>query len=466
MLQIYNTLTRKKEIFKPLKGKNVGLYACGPTPYHFAHLGNFRAYVFVDVLRRYLQYKGYKVIHITNLTDVDDKTIKNSQKEGVPLKKFTDKYIKEFFTDVKMLNILRAKEYPRATDYIDDMVKLIKVLLKKGIAYKGEDGSVYYNISKFKEYGKLSGVNLSGLLAGASERVSADEYKKEKPADFALWKAWSKEDGPVFWDTKLGRGRPGWHIECSAMAMKYLGKTFDIHAGGIDLMFPHHENEIAQSEGATGKRFVKYWLHNEHLLVDGRKMSKSLGNFYTLRDILAKGYSPMAIRYILLASQYREQLNFTLQALDGAESTVRRFIDFMDRVSEVKKTGKVFVKTLISKTEKEFTGMINDDLNMPEALAVIHSFVHDVNKLIDENKLTKSDAAAVKKLMLKFDSVLGLNLGKKKEAVPATVKELIKEREEARTRKDFAAADSIRNRIRQLGWIVEDAPKGARIKKA
>ena len=288
---LFNTLTRRKEPFTPLEIGKVKMYTCGPTVYDYAHIGNFRAFLFEDLLKRWLLLQGFKVTHVMNLTDVDDKTIRGSQKQGLPLRQFTDFYIKAFFEDIKTLNILAADVYPRATDRIPEMVALIKTLMDKGYAYRGEDGSIYYCISKFPDYGKLSKLKTAELKAGA--RVSQDEYAKEEAQDFALWKAWTPEDGDVFWETELGKGRPGWHIECSAMSMKYLGETFDIHCGGVDNIFPHHENEIAQSEAASGKKFVNYWLHNEHLQVEGKKMSKSLGNYYTLRDLLAKQCDPV-----------------------------------------------------------------------------------------------------------------------------------------------------------------------------
>ncbi|MEM7819165.1 MAG: cysteine--tRNA ligase, partial [Candidatus Aenigmatarchaeota archaeon] len=290
VLKLFNTLTRKKEVFKPIKKNEVRMYTCGPTVYDFAHIGNFRTYVWQDILKRWLLFKGFKVKHVMNLTDIDDKTIKGAREQGISLREFTEKYIKAFFEDSKTLNLLPADVYPRATEHIREIVELIKILIEKGYAYKGEDGSIYYDISKFKDYGKLSKLKIKELKAGA--RVKSDSYTKEEAYDFALWKAWDPEDGEVFFETEIGKGRPGWHIECSAMSMKYLGETFDIHTGGVDLIFPHHENEIAQSEAATGKKFVNYWLHAEHLIVEGRKMSKSLGNFYTLRDLLAKGYDP------------------------------------------------------------------------------------------------------------------------------------------------------------------------------
>jgi cysteinyl-tRNA synthetase len=329
-LKLYNTLTRKKEAFKPIKKGKVGMYVCGPTIYSFAHIGNFRAYMSADILRRWLKFKGFGIKQIMNLTDVDDKTIRDSKRKGISLSKFTAKYSKIFFEDLDTLNIERAERYPKATDHIKEMAALVNALMKKGLAYRGKD-AIYYSIEKFKDYGKLAHLEKAQLKPGA--RVKQDEYDKEHAHDFALWKLWDKDDGNVFWNVEIGgkpsKGRPGWHIECSAMSMKYLGPTFDIHTGGVDLIFPHHQNEIAQSEGATGKPFVRYWLHNEHLLVNGEKMSKSAGNFYTLRDLIKKGHDAMAIRYQLLATHYRQKLNLTDDALKAAKQAVDRLTDFV-----------------------------------------------------------------------------------------------------------------------------------------
>ncbi|MCX6799432.1 MAG: cysteine--tRNA ligase, partial [Candidatus Diapherotrites archaeon] len=320
MLKLYNTIGRKKQPFKPLHGKTVGMYTCGPTVYNYIHIGNLKSFLAEDVLKRYLLYKGFKVKHVRNLTDVDDKTINGSRMEGVPLREFTEKYTRAFFEDIESVRILPAGIYPKATEHIAEMVKLIKALLRKGYAYKGDDGSIYYSIKKFKNYGKLAGINFRELKVGA--RVKQDTYDKGEAQDFALWKSWAPDDGDVYWETEIGKGRPGWHIECSAMSMKYLGSTFDIHGGGEDLVFPHHENEIAQSEGATGKKFVRYWVHNAFLLVNGEKMSKSLGNYYTLRDL--KDYNPIAVRYLMISSSYRQPLNFTFEALRAAQSALDR----------------------------------------------------------------------------------------------------------------------------------------------
>ena len=466
MLKLYNTLTRKGEAFKPLKDKAVGLYSCGPTVYNYPHIGNYRAYIFADILKRYLLFRGYKVKHIMNITDVDDKTIRDSCKEGISLKEFTGRYEKAFFEDLDALNIMPADSYPRATEHIKEMVAIIKELLKKGFAYKGEDGSIYFNIGKFKGYGKLANINVSKLKAGASGRVIKDEYEKEDVQDFALWKAYDKADGNVFWKTEIGKGRPGWHIECSAMSMKYLGKTFDIHCGGIDLIFPHHQNEIAQSEGSTGKQFVKYWLHNEWLLVNGQKMSKSLGNFYTLRDVLAKGYSAVAIRYLLLSTHYRQQLNFTLEGIEAAKAAVERLNELIRKLRDTHSGKKsVMIKKEISDAEAAFEKAMDDDLNISEALAAIFEFIKSMNHHIDNNTIDKKSAAAAIKFLKMADSVLGVMSFEKEEKLPTNIMKLIEERENLRKEKKFAEADKVRARLKEQGIQLDDTTEGVRWKK-
>jgi len=462
-LKLYNTLTRKKEIFKPIKDKIVNLYTCGPTVYDFAHIGNFRAYICSDILKRYLKYSGYKVKHVMNITDVDDKTIKGANKEGISLKEYTGRYEKLFFEDLETLNIDKADIYPRATENINEMTAIIKKLLKNKIAYKSEDGSIYYGISKFKDYGKLSHTKVKQLKEGA--RVKQDSYEKDELKDFALWKSYDSEDGNVFWETEIGKGRPGWHIECSAMSMKYLGNHFDIHGGGIDLVFPHHENEIAQSEAFSGKKFVNYWFHNEHLLVDGKKMSKSLGNFFTLRDLLQKGFNQKAIRYLLLSANYRIQLNFTEDAVKGAENAVRRLRDFIIKLNEIKSDYyNKGIKKAIDKTKKGFENAMDDDLNVSNALAFIFDFLKEINTLMMKNKIGKNDVNKIISLMNDFDEVLGV-LEEKEERLPPELKKMIDEREQARKEKDFVRADKIRNELKEKGIILEDTKDGVRWKK-
>ncbi len=458
----FNTLTRKKEKFIPIEEGKVRMYTCGPTVYGYAHIGNFRAFVFEDLLKRWLEYRGYKVTHVMNLTDVDDKTIRGSQKQQIPLEKYTAHYAKAFFEDIEALNIEPADYYPRATGHIPEMVVLVKKLIQNGYAYKGQDGSIYYAISKFKNYGKLSHIKVADLRAGA--RVQSDEYTKEEAQDFALWKAWTPEDGDVFWETSLGKGRPGWHLECTAMSMKYLGETFDIHCGGIDNMFPHHDNEIAQSEAATGKKFVNYWLHNEHLLVEGRKMAKKFGNFYTLRDLLGKDYNPIAIRYLLLSSHYRAQFNFTFEALDAAGAAVERLRNFVRRLQDANGTGSGDkTPNLLHKVQVSFGEAMDDDLNVSVALAALFDFVREVNVLLDIGVVSRSEAEEVDAIMKRFDGVLGV-VGEvaKKDVLSKEAEELIARREAARKAKDWGTADALRAQLSELGVVVEDTAHGVR----
>lgn len=462
MLRFYNTLTRRKEIFRTIREKEVYCYSCGPTIYGYCHIGNFRSFIFADILRKYLKYKGYKIKQVMNLTDVDDKTIKRSREQNIPLNKFTSKYKNAFFEDLEKLNIEKVEVYSEATKHINEMVALVQKLLSKGYAYKSEDGSIYYSISKFKGYGKLSRLKIKKLKAGA--RVKQDEYEKTNVADFVLWKAWDKDDGNVFWVTKLCKGRPGWHIECSAMSMKYLGYNFDIHTGGIDLIFPHHENEIAQSEGATGKRFVNYWLHCAHLVVDGKKMSKSLGNFYTLRDLLDKGHDAKAIRYILLSTHYRQPLNFTFNGLESAKNAVARLQEFVDKLNLVKGPD-INIHKILTKVEKDFEIAMDDDLNISNTLAVLFDFIRTINKFIDKDGIGKNNAKAILRLMKEFNSVLGVIDFKAKEILPQEILLLAKKREKLRAEKNFNEADKIRDILKEKGYIIEDTEDGFRIKK-
>lgn len=459
---LFNTLTRKKEKFKPLTDSEVKIYTCGPTVYDYAHIGNFRAFIFEDLLKRWLIYRGFKVTHVMNLTDIDDKTIKGSQKQGIPLNKFTEFYVEAFFEDIKKLNIQAADKYPKATEHIPEMVALIKTLMTKGVAYKGEDDSIYFSVNKFSEYGKLSKIKVGELKTGA--RVSQDEYAKEEARDFALWKAWTPEDGEVFWETELGKGRPGWHIECSAMSTKYLGATFDIHCGGIDNMFPHHENEIAQSEAATDKKFVNYWMHNEHLQVEGKKMAKRLGNFYTLRDLLSKSYDPIAIRYLLMSTHYRQQFNFTFEGLESAKNAVDRLRNFIRRLKETREQenqGKV--AKFVEKLEEDFGSAMDDDLNIGIALAALFDFVREINNLLDLNAVSKKEAKVIEDTISKLDQVLGV-IGKveNRETLPSEVEVLVQKREEARKNKNWKEADAIRTQLKAMGIILEDTAQGVR----
>ncbi|MCC6962092.1 MAG: cysteine--tRNA ligase [candidate division Zixibacteria bacterium] len=463
-LKFYNTLTRKLEEFNSIHPGEVRLYTCGPTVYNHAHIGNFRAYMFEDLLRRYLKYRGYKVTQVMNLTDIDDKTIKGSIAKGVSLDEYTAVYIQGFFEDIDALRIERAEHYPPATTHVPEMVALVKKLLDRGVAYRaGND--IYFSIAKFPHYGKLSHMDLSQLQAGASQRVAADEYEKEQVSDFALWKGWDPADGNVFWETEIGKGRPGWHLECSAMSMKYLGEQFDIHTGGVDNMFPHHENEIAQSEAATGKPFVNYWLHCAHLVVDGKKMSKSLGNFYTVRELLDQGHPAVAIRFLLMSTHYRASLNFTFDGLDGAKAAIQRLRDFIDNLPNgIKNVPSGKVDEYVDRVKQGFTDGLDDDLNISPALAAIFDFVRDINRLIVEGGISSDDAAKVIATMEGFDSVLGV-LHKETVSLDQEVEALIAERIAARKARDFKRSDAIRDQLLAMGIVLEDTPQGTVWKK-
>ena len=468
-IRFFNTLTRTIMDFEPLVRGEVRMYTCGPTVYDYAHIGNFRAYVFEDLLRRYLKFRGYRVIQVMNLTDVDDKTIRGARREGVSLDEFTARYKQAFFEDLDTLRIERAEFYPAATDHVGDMIALIETLIRKGHAYVSEDGSVYFDISSFPQYGKLSCVDTSGLKAGA--RVVHDEYGKQDVADFALWKAWDEADGDVSWESPWGRGRPGWHIECSAMSMKYLGETFDIHTGGIDNIFPHHENEIAQSEASTGKPFVRYWLHCAHLVVEGQKMSKSLGNFFTLRDLLKRGYSGREVRFVLIGTHYRQSLNFTLSSLDAARNALARIDDTRRRLRELVYRRKGHgvddtSKHLVSRSEEKFIQALDDDLNVAPALAALFDLLRDVNRALDRDAITSDGAALLESFLTKMDRVWGFLEVESEEHPDQEVHALVQERERLRREKNWAEADKIRDRLLRMGWIVQDTPEGPRLRRA
>ncbi len=462
-MKIHNTLTKRLEEFVPLDGRNVRMYTCGPTVYDFAHIGNFRAYLFEDLLRRYLKFAGYTVKQVMNLTDVDDKTIRGANGAGISLNDYTKRFKDAFFADLRTLNIEPAEHYPAATDHIPGMITLIQTLFDKGYAYKSDDGSVYFSIVKFPEYGKLAHLDKSGLRAGA--RVAQDEYEKENLADFALWKAWDEKDGAVAWDSPWGKGRPGWHIECSAMSIKYLGETFDLHTGGIDNIFPHHEDEIAQSEAASGKPFVKYWMHCAHLVVDGRKMSKSLGNFHTLRNILDRGYSGREIRYVLMAAHYRQSLNFTFEALGGARASLKRLDDFIARLNENAGSEPTTVKlpAWAEKARARFISAMDDDLNISEALAALFDMVRDGNSAIDAG-LEKVGAKATLDLICDLDRVLGI-FEKQEDKPGDEALRLADEREIARKAKNWAESDRLRKALAETGWEVRDTPEGPKLKR-
>ncbi|MBC8206394.1 MAG: cysteine--tRNA ligase [Kiritimatiellaeota bacterium] len=462
MFKIYNTMSRSLEELIPLEDNHVRLYTCGPTVYNYAHIGNYRAYMFEDLLRRWIQYKGFKITQVQNLTDVDDKTIRGSRESGKALRDYTQTYKDTFFEDLKVLNIEPAEHYPAATDCIPEMIALIEKLFEKGLAYKSDDGSVYFPIDKFAEYGKLARLDRAGMRAGA--RVDQDEYDKDNAADFALWKGYVEEDGEVVWDSPWGKGRPGWHIECSAMSQKYLGKTFDLHCGGVDNIFPHHEDEIAQSEGANGCLYSKYWMHNAHLQVEGKKMSKSEGNFFTLREILEKGYTGREIRYELIGTHYRKSLNFTFDSLNANRAALARLDDFYAKLQEYIGTEAEAgeLPSWAVEMETRFAAALDDDLNIAGGLGALFDGVHAGNKAFP---MDPKEAAAVSNLWKKLDTVLGF-LEPPKEEVPSELIEMAEARAEAKKNKDWAEADRLRNAVAAAGWIIQDTPSGPKLKKA
>ena len=465
MLRFRNTLSGRIEEFHPLREGEVRFYYCGPTVWDYGHIGNFRSAVAADVLRRYLKFKGYAVTHVMNITDVEDRIIAKSQEAGLSIDDYTAKYIDALWEDFDALGCERPDVVPRATRHIPEMVSLIERLLETNHAYHSDD-SIYYRIASFPEYGKLSKINFAGNIAGGSDRIDTDRYEKEDARDFALWKAPASEIEPA-WDTTIGRGRPGWHIECSAMSMKYLGETFDIHAGGIDLVFPHHENEIAQSEGATGKQFVRYWIHFEHLKVEGETMSKSKGNYYTYRDITAKGFSPAAIRYFLLSVPFNKQLNFTFDALAGAEKTINSLRDFRARLSEAKTEPGVndSLREITQQALKEFEEGMDDDFNTSVALAAIHDLSRAVNTALARKQVREENKRELLELLDRFDSVINIFGSDRTEMLDSQVQALIDERQEARRRRDFRRADEIRIELSNQGITLEDTKDGVRWKR-
>ncbi|NLV31545.1 MAG: cysteine--tRNA ligase [Acidobacteria bacterium] len=462
MLRIYNTLSSSEEEFRPVEEGVVRFYSCGPTVYDYAHIGNFRTFVFQDLLRRYLRYSGYRVRHVMNITDVDDKTIRNARAEGVSLSDYTSRYTEAFLEDSRTLRIDPPDVMPRATDHIPEMVALIRSLEEKGFTYR-KDGSIYFDIARFEGYGKLSKADFSGAQAGA--RVDSDKYDKANARDFVLWKA--KKEGEDFWETELGPGRPGWHIECSAMSMKYLGETFDIHCGGIDLVFPHHENEIAQSECATGRPFARYWVHPEFLIVEGEKMSKSLGNFFTLRDLTGQGYAPEAIRYLLLSVHYRKQLNFTMDGLRQASASIARLEDFLlrarEKASEDAPTPEFEAEAAAARGK--FREAMDSDINTSAALGALFDFVRAANQRDARGALTGGDARLAVAFLEEIDGVLGILRGRP-ELLDEEIARRIEARQEARRRRDFAEADRIRDELLAEGIQLEDTREGVRWKRA
>ena len=461
-LRFYNTMTRKKEEFQPLQAGKVRMYTCGPTVYNYAHIGNFRAYIFEDLLRRFLKFKGYQVTQVMNITDVDDKIIRDANKIGQSIREFTKSYQEAFFEDLDTLGIERAEVYPAATDHIPEMVSLIKSIFEKGIAYRTDDGSIYFRVSDYPAYGKLAHLNIAEMQQG--DRVQSDEYEKEEIRDFALWKGWKEEDGPVFWETEIGKGRPGWHIECSAMSSKYLGKHFDIHTGGVDNIFPHHENEIAQSEAASGEKFVNYWLHCEHLMVEGDKMSKSAGNFYRLRELLDKGIDATAIRYVLLSTHYRQKLNFTFDKVEAAAKSITRLRDFKKSLVGNTVNGSHQISKIIDKYLDDYGTTLDDDLNISGALGSVFSFIHEINTYRETNSLTEDDVQAILGYLNRIDSVLNV-LEEPENQLSDEEQTLINARQQARTDRNWVEADRIRDELLNRGIILEDAPQGTTWKR-
>ncbi len=464
-LSFFNTLSHSIQEFVPLdaNSKKVGMYCCGPTVYDFAHIGNWRTFVFGDLVRRYLIFRGYDVMHVMNITDVEDKIIRRVRETKTTLREFTSQYETAFFDDMKTLGCHLPHVTPRATEYIAEIISLIEKLITRGIAYQAADGSVYFSIEKYRgcgcNYGKLVKLNFDEMRTG--ERVASDEYDKESIADFALWKARVPEDGDVFWPSPWGEGRPGWHIECSAMSIKALGPSFDLHLGGEDLAFPHHEDEIAQSEGATGKPFVKYWLHGAHLMVEGKKMSKSLGNFFTLRDLLAKGFSGREIRYLLLTAHYRETFNFTLDGLAGAKSALGRIDECVAKLREI--AGSVVAEPEAGFVQS-FTAALDEDLNISAGWAVVFDWVRDTNRALAEGQLQPAQAAAALAAWERVNAVLGIPAAAAAEA-PAEIVALVEARVAAKKAKDFQRADDLRGELKAKGWTVEDTPKGPKVKR-
>lgn len=467
-LVFHDTCKRVKVPFEPLEDGKVKMYNCGPTVYDTAHIGNLRAYVFADLLRRWLEVKGYEVTQVQNITDVDDKTIRRSREEGLSLGELTSRYRDAFFSDLETLNILPAHVRPAATDHVDEMVEMIEELLKRDHAYRAPDGSIYFRVSSYSEYGNLSGKRLEDLRIG--ERVTSDEYEsKDDVRDFALWKAWDEQDGPVYWETSLGKGRPGWHIECSAMSMKYLGQDFDIHTGGVDNIFPHHENEIAQSRCATNGSFSRYWLHCDYLIVEGKKMSKSLGNFFKLQDLIDKGYTPREIRYVIMGTHYRSRLNFTFDGLHAARSALGRLDEFQDSWQQFKQGDpSADAATALDRAERQFDESMDDDLNISAAIAAIFNMVREINSLTSQGLTTSGDRDRLEALWAKWDLALGL-LSSQGEAgdeeEEGWIEGLIQERKQARQDKNFARADEIRDELAAKGILLKDSPDGTTWKR-
>lgn len=462
-LHLYDSQTRSIVSIAPQGNAPLRIYTCGPTVYNFAHIGNFRTFLFEDILRRTCLLLGYEVCQVMNLTDVDDKTIKGAKEAKLSLDTFTAIYKKAFFEDLAALRIQKVEHYPEATQYIEQMILMIHTLISKNFAYKAKDGSVYFSISAFADYGKLCHLDRSCLKKGASGKNTGDDYGKDTVQDFVLWKAYETErDGDVFWQSPWGKGRPGWHIECSVMAKELLGDTIDIHAGGVDLIFPHHENEIAQSEASSGKPFARHWAHAEHLMVDGKKMSKSLGNFYTLRDLLEQGYAKTAIRFHLLSTHYRMPMNFTLQGLDAAFASVKRIRDTFTRLQEWTPHQHADNKAWILYAQEQFEDAMSNDLAIAQALAIIFDFVKEINQRLDTGSLSFEETSAALAAFATFDAILDI-LQPEETSLPQEVEAFMSLRVQARKEKNWALSDELRDKIKALGYAIEDTPKGQKV---
>jgi cysteinyl-tRNA synthetase len=459
--KFFNTLENKVSHFVPLHPGEVKLYTCGPTVYNFAHIGNFRTYMFEDILKRSLLYFGYKVSHVMNITDIDDKTLKGAIDNKTTLKQYTEPYTAAFFEDLKALNILKADHLPKATDYIPDMIAMIQRLIDQKHAYIGPDHSVYFSISSFPDYGKLSHLEQKDLKQGASDRVMADEYDKDNPSDFVLWKAYDEtRDGSIFWESPFGKGRPGWHIECSAMATKLLGHSIDIHCGGVDNMFPHHENEIAQCEACHHVPFSKFWMHSQHLLVEGKKMSKSLGNFFTLRDLLAKGFTSRQIRFVLASSHYKMPLNFTFEGLEAAKSSLARIDSLVDRLKHL--SGNDSSTLSVDQFIEQFQEALLDDLNAPMALSALFEMIRFINSKLDVESVSHKEGQRLLSILESMDKVFGFIIHEVNK-IPEFILELAQKRKLAKQEKNFAESDRLRDEIKKHGFLIEDTPQGFRV---
>ena len=460
-LKLYNSLNREIENFVPIIDGKVGLYTCGPTVYDYSHIGNFRTFIFEDLLKRWLIHLGYDVNHIMNITDIDDKTIKKAKKRGVNLSEITNKYSEHFLKDLNWLKMIPANSYPKATDHIKDMVQMIEVLIDKDFAYCQDDGSVYFNIRSFSNYGILTRLKLSKQIL--TDRIVDDEYDKDNPQDFALWKAWKESDGDIYWDSPWRKGRPGSHIECSAMSTVALGDHFDIHCGGVDNMFPHHENEIAQSQCANDGPFVNIWLHSEHLMVDGGKMSKSMGNYYRISDLKRLGFTPECVRFQLLSGHYRSKINFSIEKKHEGDRIAQRVSEFYARLK--KENASKFANNIYPAEYKEFRKNMNNDLDTPKSLAVFFDWMKIINMQLDQKSISNDDLGKSWEFLKVFDSIFGFIKTSIVENIPEDIQNILKKRAIARENNDWEKSDFLREALKKSGWVVEDTPEGQNLKK-